>query len=63
MSKTVADASRDYRNKQREKLRRYEAALKVIQTAHLTHQDTERGAGYDAAITLCKSVAIAALQD
>lgn len=30
MTRTVADASRDYRNKQREKLKRYEAALREI---------------------------------
>lgn len=30
MSKTVADASRDYRQRQRAKLERYEAALKRI---------------------------------
>lgn len=30
MSKTVADASRDYRQRQRAKLERYEAALQNI---------------------------------
>lgn len=32
MSRTIADASRDYRNRRREKLERYETALKEIST-------------------------------
>lgn len=31
MTRTVADASRDYRKRQREKLERYEAALREIE--------------------------------
>lgn len=36
MSKTVADASRDYRQRRAEKLERYEAALREIARLHLT---------------------------
>lgn len=33
MTRTVADASRDYRKRQREKIERYEAALREIEAA------------------------------
>lgn len=33
MSRTIADASRDYRNRRKERLERYEAALREIEAA------------------------------
>lgn len=41
MSKTVADASRDYRQRRKAKLERYEAALKEIAARSGDHEIAE----------------------